>query len=477
MRSRGWILGAVILAAWTAGPVRAQNGAGPALLDLGTLPPVQQAASGASLGAPSPKEPTATQAIPAAKDASARQATADAKEVGAAKLAAAKETPGESPLAGIVDPNVVQASCASCGSGLLRGDGPGCASPGCASIGCNGCNCVPGRTHCCSICDSDTCAGHILCGLYECICCPDHCYEPEYIPAANASFFVDSARPVTQTRLRYDGMFDITNADRAEYYFAHFMTKNLPANPACSSAAAPGKGPAYIPSSVDINQISLYQEAAAGRFSGFVSIPYDHIDPAASPASAVLGQTVCPSSGFADMTLGTKSLLLDCDLLQVALQFSTFLPIGNFGQGLGTAHVSLEPALLFTLKLTPDCYFQGEMAYWIPIAGDPLFEGPVWHNRFSFNQVLCRILPDVQLIGTLECINYNVLGGNYTSPNLVLGGNTPVAVSGTATMFSAGPGVRLDVCKRFDCGVGSQFNFTGSHFANEEVRVDLRLRF
>jgi hypothetical protein len=289
---------------------------------------------------------------------------------------------------------------------------------------------------------------------------------------------VDSARPVTQTRLRYDGMFDMTNADRAEYYFAHFKTKDLPDVPACSSSPAPGKGLNFIPRSVDIHQISLYQEAAVGMFSAFVSMPYEHIDPDGSAAVAAQnGAPVCPKSGFSDMTIGTKSLLLDCDLLQVALQFSTYLPTGNFMSGLGTAHVSLEPALLFTLKLTPDCYFQGEMAYWIPIAGDPLFAGPVWHNRFSFNQVLCRILPDVQLIGTLECINYNVMGGNYTSPDVLSPTGKAVAVSGTATMFSAGPGIRLDVCKRLDVGVGSQFNFSGPHYADEEVRVEVRLRF
>jgi len=412
-------------------------------------------------------------------DTNVARAIDGAKDGAAAKTAAgANSTSPQAPLTGIVDPNVVQASCASCGGGLLRGDSPGgCGPAGCASIGCNGCNCVPGRTHCCSICDSDTCAGRIICGLYDCICCPDRCYEPEYIPAANASFFVDSARPVTQTRLRYDGMFNIIDVDRAEYLMAHFNVGTPASNGGpCGATAAPGKGPSYVPSSMDINQISMYTEAAIGRFSTFVSMPYEHLEPSESAADAALGKSVCPSSGFGDITIGTKSLLLDCDLLQVAFQFSTDLPSGNFMKGLGTAHVSLEPALLFTLKLTPDCYFQGEMAYWIPISGDPLFAGPIWHNRFSFNQVLCRILPDVQLIGTLECINYNVLGGNYTSSQVTIGG-APVAVSGTASMFSAGPGVRLDVCKRLDVGVGSQFSFTGSRYADEEVRVELRLRF
>ncbi len=388
-----------------------------------------------------------------------------------------KNAPEDSPLTGIVDPNVVQASCASCGGGgLLRADS-GCGAAGCPSIGCNGCNCVPGQDHCCSICDGNTVAGRIFCGLYQCICCPDHCYEPCYIPAANASFYVDSARPVTQTRLRYDGLFNMTDADRAEYYFAHFnLGKAVVSGGGPCGTATTGKGAPFVPSSVDLHIFSLYQEAAVGRFSAFVSMPYEHYEPDESAADLALGKFVCPHSGFGDMSIGTKSLLLDCDLLQFAFQFTTFLPTGNFGEGLGTAHVSLEPAFLFTLKLTPDLFFQGEMAYWIPIGGDALYEAPIWHNRFSLNQVLTRIMPDVQIIGTLECINYNVLGGNYTSPDAVIGG-APVAVSGTSTMFSAGPGIRLDVCKRLDVGIGSQFNLTGAHFAEEAIRVEIRARF
>jgi hypothetical protein len=446
------------VAVCTAGQVLAQSGQAPGLLDLTPRSATPLPASN-STPAPTP-----------AKDATAGTQEKTVKP-------AAKEAPAESLLSGIVDPNVIQASCPNCGGGgLFRGDA-GCGPAGCPSIGCNGCNCVPGRTHCCSICDSDTVAGRIFCGLYECICCPDHCYEPEYVPAANASFFADSARPVTQTRLRYDGLFDITAADRAEYYFPHFnLGKAVVSGGGPCGTATTGKGPPFVPSSVDLHIVSLYQEAAVGRFSVFVSMPYEHYEPDESVADLALGKFVCPHSGFGDISIGTKSLLLDCDLLQIAFQFTTILPSGNFTEGLGTGHVSLEPALLFTVKLTPDMYFQGEMAYWIPIGGDALYEGPVWHNRFSLNQVLTRILPDVQIIGTLECINYNVLGGNFTSPDVVIAGS-PVAVSATSSMFSFGPGIRLDICRRFDIGVGSQFNVTSSHFADEAIRVEMRLRF
>jgi hypothetical protein len=273
-------------------------------------------------------------------------------------------------------------------------------------------------------------------------------------------------------------MYDVANVDRAEYLMAHFNVPYIKGWPCLPGGAtvANGKGVNFIPGHADLTQLSLYTEAGIAKFSAFVSMPYEHFEPSQSIAGAALGNNVCSSSAFGDLTIGTKSLLLDCDLLQFAFQFSTFLPTGNFTKGIGTAHVSLEPAFLFTLKLTPDCYFQGELAYWIPIAGDATFQGNVNHNHLSFNQVLCRILPDVQLIGTLECINYNIIGGNFTSADLVSGGKA-VFVSGTASMFSAGPGIRVDVCKRLDFGAGVLFNTTGARFANEDVRAEIRLRF
>src|SRR5207244_936764 len=82
---------------------------------------------------------------------------------------------------------LVQAGCSSCGAGggtlshggyaaseVAPAPGPGCA--------CGSGNCVPGRLHNCSPCEASTCVGRFLCGVYECICCPDPCYDPKWIP-------------------------------------------------------------------------------------------------------------------------------------------------------------------------------------------------------------------------------------------------------------------------------------------------------
>jgi hypothetical protein len=298
----------------------------------------------------------------------------------------------------------------------------------------------------------------LWCGLYNCICCPDPCYEGHWTGIANAAFFVDDARPVTHMRLRYDGMFDIQRFDRAEYLVA--------------ADGGLGIGPKGVAREVQIQEFHIYNEIAAGGFGFFIDVPFRHIDFEASGVGVPPGN----AGGFGDLSLGTKSLLLDCDLLQVALQFTTYIPTGLGNRDIGTGHTSLEPALLFALKLTPDSYLQFESAYWIPLGGTAGSEGNVWHNHISYNKVLWSILPDVQLIGTLEMVNWNMLNGAYTNPYL-LNGNTGVRADGRDFLLAAGPGLRLNVCDRIDFGVGALFSLNHDDWIGEEVRVEFRWRF
>src|SRR5262249_20693838 len=101
-------------------------------------------------------------------------------------------TPLPPPPAPKVDPAVVQAGCSTCSQGLLYGSiNPPTGHGGGGACGCNSCatGCVPGREpgNCCCGCDANTCVGRMLLGLYDCICCPDPCYEPSWQPLANAA--------------------------------------------------------------------------------------------------------------------------------------------------------------------------------------------------------------------------------------------------------------------------------------------------
>ncbi len=337
---------------------------------------------------------------------------------------------------------ILQAGCTSCGGGLLGAPGYTGASS-CSGDDCEG-GCFPGRKNCVA-CNGQNCVSRAFCAFYDCICCPDPCYEPRWIAGANAAFFVDSARPVTQMRLRWDSGHNLTQPDRAEFFWA----------------AAGGKGPARAETSLRYNSLSMYNEAATERFSVFTEIPYLSIDPVINPGAG----------GFGDLKIGTKSLLLDCELMQATLQFTTSVPTGNFRKGLGTGHVSLAPALLTAIKLCTDTYLQTQLIEWIPIGGTPGVQGSVLQYGASLNHVLCRPVADTQLIGTIEGNGYSFQSGSFTDP--VLG---RVSGNGT-TYFSVGPGLRFVICDKIDIGVGAAFSITNEHFAEQLYRTEFRWRF
>jgi hypothetical protein len=392
--------------------------------------------------------------MPAEVKGAAKEVTAG--EVKAAVAAAREVTPADVKQAELVG-GVTQASCTNCGStaGLVsQYGGGGHGSPGCSTCGGGGCGnqCYPGRKQC-SCCEADTVLGRFLCGLYDCICCPDPCYEPKWIPIADSAFFVDSARPQTQTRIRWDSAFNVILPDRAEFFWAR--------------ADGTGRGP-KVPAGLraerrlKYNDLSLYTEAAAGLVGAFFETTYRSLDPDNVPHAA----------GFGDMTAGLKTMIFDCELLQVAMQMRTYIPVGNALKGLGTGHASLEPSLIVGIRIHDDTYFQGQVAEWIPLGGDTDYAGAVLHYHMSLNQVLCRVLPDVPLIGTVEFNGWSFQDGAFTDPDL-----GPFQRAGGFTYLSAGVGLRLFVCDRIDFGVGAAFAVTDPHLQGTLYRSEFRFRF
>jgi hypothetical protein len=357
-------------------------------------------------------------------------------------------------MPGLGESGIQQTSCTNCGGGLLGA--PEFPGEGVASCG-EGC--IPGRQKCGCCCTSDNAIARFFCGIYDCICCPDPCYEPHWIAAADAAFFQDSARPVTQMRFRWDTGWDLLRPDRAEYFWARERGP---------------LGPNVIARAVNYREFSLYMEGAIDRIGIFVDTPYREVGIKAAAISPTPDHTF---SGFGDVVVGSKTLLLDCELVQTSFQFKTFILSGDARKGLGTGHVSLEPALLFALRLTPLTYIQAETAYWIPVGGDSLYQGNVFHGHLSLNQVLWHINHNVQVIGTLEGNEWSVINGNYTNSDTLDAGGNPIPVRARTSMFSAGPGIRFVVCDKIDLGVGSAFSLTGDHWAEELVRAEFRWRF
>jgi hypothetical protein len=214
----------------------------------------------------------------------------------------------------------------------------------------------------------------------------------------------------------------------------------------------------------------LYTEAAAKRASFFVELPYRSLEAfALSPADQKLHGDF-HSAGFADMNLGTKALLFDCELIQLSFQFRTYLPTGNASTGLGSGHVALEPSLLTSIRLGPETYFQGQLAEWIPIGGDPSYQGSLLRYGVAFNQVLYHPNPDLSLIGVFEANCWSFQDGLYTTPF------GPKNAS-NQTYANLGPGLRMSICNRIDFGVAASWAVSSGSWANPWVRTEIRVLY
>jgi hypothetical protein len=391
---------------------------------------------------------------------------ASAPEAPAAAAAiAAQVTGGTAPFApggGTGDGNVKPAACASCGA--VHFNGPGYINGGASFCGEGGCHaghppCEYGPEPC-------TFVGRFFRNIYECLCCPDPCYQPQWIPAANAAFFQDYARPRTVTRLRFDRGLDMTLPDRNEYFYK-FKGTTPPGFGSKSGNPFVVNGTRFrADPSLNFNQLYLYQEAAAARGSFFFEIPYRQVSPLFSPSAA----------GFSDIRLGTKALLFDCELVQLTFQFKTYLPSGNTMAGLGTGHVSLEPSFLLALRLAQDTYFQAQLAQWIPLGGTPNIAGGILNWNFSLNQVFVWCTPNSPLIGTLEMNGSSFQNGGATNPIVTATGPGRIG-SGGITYFSIGPGLRQSVCNNLDFGGAFLWSTTDNHWADPLFRFEVRFLY
>lgn len=339
------------------------------------------------------------------------------------------------------DGGVQQAGCSSCGA---AGGVMGCLPAW------NG-GCVPGRTEYCGGTCGSSC-GPCSFGVFDYLCCPDPCYEGRWVAGANAAFFVDGARPITQMRIRYDGMINLRLLDRAEFYWAKENGKG--------PKVTDGNGIKSEPSA-QYNNLSILTEGATGTFGLAVEMPYLSIDPEVSDHSA----------GFGDLNITTKSLLLDRELLQFAFQFRTYVPTGNFTKGLGNGHVSLEPSLLAAVHLACDTYLQAQLSEWIPLGGTADYEGSILHYHMSVNRVLARPWASLQVIGTAEFNGYSFQAGKFTDQF-----GASILASGDSYL-SAGPGIRFVLCDRLDIGVATAWQLSGHLWPEQVIRTEFHWRF
>src|SRR5262249_5771156 len=151
---------------------------------------------------------------------------------------------------------------------------------------------------------------------------------------------------------------------------------------------------------VDYQDIRSYLEYAVNnRFSAFIEVPVRFLNPEVNDNT----------SGLGDIECGFKAALIACQDQFLTFQLRIFTPNGDADRGLGTDHVSLEPALLLYQRLTDRLYFEGELRDWIPIGGTD-FEGNIIRYGIGFSYNVYQS-GNWTLAPVAELVGWTVLGG------------------------------------------------------------------
>lgn len=263
--------------------------------------------------------------------------------------------------------------------------------------------------------------------------------------------YIDSAIPASQLRARYDSAYKNNRPNRAEFFYA--------------KGAPTGPGLPLPETSVDYETLEAYLEYAfSSRFSGFFTAPARFLSP----------EVNTPEDGFGDLDTGFKYAFQRTADAVTTFQLRAFAPTGNPNRGLGTNHVSLEPALLMYRKLSDRIRYEGEFRYWVPIGGTD-FAGDV--IRYGAGLSYGERPPDkLWLTPVAEIVGWTVLSGKESAT--FFPGATPVVMNAAGdTIVNAKAGVRVGCGERANLYFGYGRALTGDVWYKNLYRLEFRLAF
>jgi hypothetical protein len=320
--------------------------------------------------------------------------------------------------------------------------------------------------------------------------------------------YIDPAIPRTMFRLRGDVGLDDNRPDRAEFFYSRksfatvvplipgVTTPLVVAGTAGSTTVVNGGGggqivivtpgtnakviganalpitgnlgllpnnPRGYVSQVDYQEVSGYLEYALNpRLSVFVDVPVRFLQPDLNNATA----------GLSDVDAGFKAALVADKNTYVTLQFRTYAPSGNYNEGLGTGHVSLEPGLLLWQRLSDKLVLEGELKDWIPLGPTDGFAGNVlrYGLGLSYEVYHCG---NMHVAPVTEFVGWSVFSGKELS-----GGLNPILTGADGqTIVNAKLGVRVRFGEHSDIYAGYGRAMTGNVWYNDLARLEYRLFF
>jgi hypothetical protein len=261
--------------------------------------------------------------------------------------------------------------------------------------------------------------------------------------------YIDNAIPSNVLRLRVDAAYRDNRATRAEFFYAR--------------GAPFGPGLPKPESNDDYQEISAYLEGKVrDNLSVFIEAPWRFLNPTINENQ----------QGFGDLSTGFKWAFVLSENQVTSFQFRVYTPTGDSTRGLGTNHVSLEPALLFYNRVSDRWRIESELRLWIP-AGGTSFAGNVFRygTGFSYGE---RRAHDWWLTPVVEFVGWTVLNGAEATTVVA-----PIIVEHAAgdTIINGKFGLRVGFGERFDIYSGYGRALTGEVWYKDIWRTELRWAF
>jgi hypothetical protein len=266
--------------------------------------------------------------------------------------------------------------------------------------------------------------------------------------ADSAVGYIDSAIPGDVFRFRFDASYNDTRPTRADFLYP----KGGPTGP-----GLPEPEP-----SVDFQELSAYLEwATSDRLSVFLDVPVRFINP----------ELNADHSGLSDIDFGFKYALCRSEDRVFTFQFRTYTPTGDSKDGLGTNHVTLEPALLYYNRVADRLALESELRLWTPVGGTD-FAGDIVRYGVGVHYELYRG-SRLTVTPVAEFVGWTLLDGKETV--VPPSGAVFVQDASGETIFNVKLGVFVKFGDRADVYAGYGAPVTGDRWYDDTFRVQFRI--
>lgn len=262
--------------------------------------------------------------------------------------------------------------------------------------------------------------------------------------------YIDPAIPGTFVRFQVDSAFNNVSPTRSEFFW--------------SPGPPDGRGPSIPERSVDyVDQTTHFEYCLLPTTSVFAAVPIRFLNP----------ELNSNTTGLADINLGIKQAIVLQEDFVATLQLRTYVPSGDSDRGIGTGHVSLEPAILLYKPLSAGWTAEAELRDWVPVGGGD-FTGNVIRYGLGVHYDDLQV-GSFKFVPIAEFVGWTSLGGKVVMPTDA--GPFNVRSATGDTIVNVKTGVRWKFSESADLFAGYGKPLTDQSWYDEVVRIELRLLF